>query len=214
MSGQIVATKGNLIQARKSLGLAKNGYQLMDRKRNILIREMMQLVDKVKMLRDEISDAYKLGYYYLQQANMSYGMIQTVVDQVPVETSIHLTYRSVMGVEVPTIIYEAPKKSEMKIPYGLEGTSSAIDEAYFQFQKVKELTLVLAEVDNAVYRLANAIQKTQKRANALKNIVIPNFETEIRYISDSLEEKEREEFSRMKVIKNEHKELSEESDAE
>lgn len=201
MSGQIVATKGNLIHARKSLSLAKNGYQLMDRKRNILIREMMGLVDKVKLLRDEITDAYKLGYYLLQQANLSYGMILSVVDQIPVENSIRITYRSVMGVEVPSVIYE--KQEDVKLPYGLEGTSSMIDEAYFQFQRVKELTMILAEVDNAVYRLANAIQKTQKRANALKNIVIPNFEHEIRYISDSLEEKEREEFSRMKVIKEE-----------
>lgn len=200
MSGQIVATKGNLIHARKSLALAKNGYQLMDRKRNILIREMMQLVDKVHLLRDEITDAYKEGYYLLQQANLSYGMIRNVVDQIPVETHVSITYRSVMGVEVPTVLYE-PDHEDRTMPYGLQGTSSRIDEAFLQFQKVKELTMILAEVDNSVYRLANAIHKTQKRANALKNIVIPGFEHEIRVISDSLEEKEREEFSRMKVIK-------------
>jgi Archaeal/vacuolar-type H+-ATPase subunit D len=61
--------------------------------------------------------------------------------------------------------------------------------------------MVLAEVDNSVYRLANSISKTQKRANALKNIVIPRYEAQIRDISESLDEKEREEFSRMKVIK-------------
>jgi len=61
--------------------------------------------------------------------------------------------------------------------------------------------MVLAEVDNAVYRLANAISKTQKRANALKNVVIPRYTNTIRFINDSLDEKEREEFSRMKVIK-------------
>ena len=66
---------------------------------------------------------------------------------------------------------------------------------------VKELTVVLAEVENSVYRLANAIRKAQKRANALKNIVIPEFEGNIKFISDALEEKEREEFSRQKVIK-------------
>ena len=70
-----------------------------------------------------------------------------------------------------------------------------------QFQKVKDLTMVLAEVDNSVYRLAHAIRKTQKRANALKNIVIPNFEYTVKFITDALEEKEREEFSRQKVIK-------------
>ena len=64
------------------------------------------------------------------------------------------------------------------------------------------MTVVLAEVENSVYRLANNIRKTQKRANALKNISIPRFEETIKFISESLEEKEREEFSRQKVIKN------------
>ena len=103
-----------------------------------------------------------------------------------------------MGVEVPTVIYEP---TEAVIEYGLEDTNSRVDEAYLQFQKVKELTMILAEVDNSVYRLANAIRKTQKRANALKNIVIPNFEYTVKFISEALEEVEREEFSRQKVIK-------------
>ena len=104
-----------------------------------------------------------------------------------------------MGVEVPNIIYHQPDSIE--VPYGLEGTSSRIDEAYIQFQKVKQITLILAEVDNSIYRLANAISKTQKRANALKNVVIPRYQSSIKEMTESLEEKEREEFSRMKVIK-------------
>ena len=69
MAVQVAATKGNLIRMKRSLALAKSGYDLMDRKRNILVSEMMQLVDKVKMLRDEITQAYSTGYYLLQQAN-------------------------------------------------------------------------------------------------------------------------------------------------
>ena len=101
--------------------------------------------------------------------------------------------------EVPIVSYV--KTYLNVIPYGLEESNSRIDEAYFQFQKVKETTMLLAEVDNTVYRLAHAISTTQKRANALKNIVIPRYEAQIRNISADLEEKEREEFSRMKVIK-------------
>ena len=195
---QVFATKGNLLQSKKSLALAKMGFELMDRKRNVLIREMMMLVDKVKLLRNEITDAYEKGYYYLQQANISTGVISNIASQVNVDDNVIITYRSVMGVEVPTVIYEP---HESGIEYGLEDTNSRVDEAYLQFQKVKELTMVLAEVDNSVYRLANAIRKTQKRANALKNIVIPNFEYTVKYISEALEEVEREEFSRQKVIK-------------
>ena len=198
MAAQAVATKGNLIKARKSLALAQNGFELMDRKRNILIREMMSQVEKVKVLREQITSAYQTGYYLLQQANMSSGMITAITEQIKVDDSIKLTYRSVMGVEVPNI-YHQPESVE--VPYGLEGTSSRIDEAYIQFQKVKQITLVLAEVDNSIYRLANAISKTQKRANALKNVVIPRYQSSIKEMTESLEEKEREEFSRMKVIK-------------
>ncbi len=198
MAKQVFATKGNLIQAKKSLVLAKTGYDLMDRKRNVLIREMMELVDKVKLIRDEITKAYEIGYYNLQQANLSSGVITNIVCQVPVDNGVHLTYRSVMGVEVPNVSLE---DSPLEISYGLENSSSSIDEAYIQFQKIKKLTVILAEVDNSVYRLANVIRKTQKRANALKNIVIPNFEWTIKNITEVLEEKEREEFSRLKVIK-------------
>ena len=199
MATQIAATKGNLIQRKKALALASNGYELMDRKRNILIGEIMRLVDEVKKLRDEISDAYGTGYFLLQQANISSGVISRIASEVPVERGIQLTYRSVMGVEIPDVLY-TPKK-EYDLVYGLEESNSLIDDAYVQFQKIKDLTMVLAEIDNSVSRLATAISKTQKRANALKNVVIPRYQSEIKMISDSLDEKEREEFSRMKVIK-------------
>ena len=199
MATQIAATKGNLIQRKKALALASNGYELMDRKRNILIGEMMRLVDEVKKLRDEITDAYSTGYFLLQQANISTGVISRIASEVPVEKGIQLTYRSVMGVEIPDIIYKPKEKYELV--YGIEESNSLIDDAYIQFQKIKDLTMVLAEIDNSVSRLATAISKTQKRANALKNVVIPRYESEIKMISDSLDEKDREEFSRMKVIK-------------
>ena len=184
---------------KRALKLSQSGYELMDRKRNILISEMMKQADQVKLVRDQIADAYRLGYYLLEQANLYTGQLGSVLDEISIETGIQVTYRSVMGVEVPHVIWQKP--DEVTIPYGLESTNSRIDEAYIQCQKVKELTMVLAEVDSSVYRLADAISKTQKRANALKNIVIPRYEAEIREISDQLEEKEREEFSRMKVIK-------------
>ena len=84
----------------------------------------------------------------------------------------------------------------------MEYANSKLDYAYLCFHRVKVMTVTLVEVENSVYRLANAIRKAQKRANALRNIVIPGFEHDIKFISDALEEKEREEFSRQKVIKS------------
>ena len=68
--------------------------------------------------------------------------------------------------------------------------------------KVKDITVLLAEVENSIYRLAIAIKKAQRRANALQNVLIPRYDSMVKYITDSLEEKEREEFSRLKVIKS------------
>ena len=205
MAKQVFATKGNLIASKKSLSLATTGYDLMDRKRNVLIMEMMELVDKVKLLREEITIAYELGYHYLQQANATTGLISNIVLQVPVEYGVQLTYKSVMGIEIPSVFLE---KNSLTISYGIESSTSSVDEAFIQFNKIKHLSIVLAEVDNAVYRLANAIRKTQKRANAVKNVVIPNFEQTIKRIGEALEEKEREEFTRLKVIKaNKQKEV-------
>lgn len=198
MSTQVFPTKGNLIATKKSKDLAVMGYDLMDRKRNILIREMMMLLDDVKLLRDEITTTYDAAYKALQEANMSLGIIIDLVDAVPVDTGITVTYRSVMGVDIPKVHYE---KRPMQLTYGLERANSKLDYAYVCFYKVKELTVILAEIDNSVYRLANAIRKAQKRANALKNIVLPDFQDTIKFISEALEEKEREEFSRQKVIK-------------
>ena len=80
-------------------------------------------------------------------------------------------------------------------------SNSDLDKAYSCFREVLQLTANLAEVETSAYLLARDIKKTQKRANALKNIMIPRFETLIKSITDALEEKEREEFSRLKVIK-------------
>ena len=191
MANQVFPTKGNLIATKKSLELAYLGYDLMDKKRNVLIKEMMNLLDDVKLIRDDITDSYQKAYYALQEANMSLGIISDIVEAVPIDEGLSVTYRSVMGVEIPKVSYE---KTPLRLGYGFERANSKV-------YHVKELTVKLAEIENAVYRLANAIRKTQKRANALQNISIPEFERTVKFISESLDEKDREEFSRQKVIK-------------
>lgn len=192
-------TKGNLIASKKSLELARLGYDLMDRKRNVLIREMMNLVDKVKFLRENITETYQEAYLALQQANISLGVVNEIANAITIEEGINIVYRSVMGVEIPIVTMN---ETDVVLEYGFEESNSRLDEATIKYVLAKRLTVVLAEVDTSIYRLARAIQKTQKRANALKNIVIPNLEGDIKYISEALEEKEREGFIRLKVIKN------------
>jgi len=90
---------------------------------------------------------------------------------------------------------------EAKLSYGFFGTDSSLDQTLYEFYRVKKLCSTLAEVETSVYRLAEAIKKAQKRANALKNIIIPRYTADIDYIIGVLEEREREEFSRLKVVK-------------
>ncbi|PKL00861.1 MAG: V-type ATP synthase subunit D [Tenericutes bacterium HGW-Tenericutes-1] len=196
---QIFPTKGNLMALKKSNSLAKMGYDLMDRKRNILIREMMIIIKDVRDLRDELTTAYHQAYLALQEANITLGIVSDIAKSIPIDEGLDLSLRSVMGVDLPIVYYE---KKEVKISYGIGSTNTKFDYAYTCFQKVRDLTIKLAEISNCAYRLANAIRKSQKQANALKSIVIPEFERNIKFISDYLEERDREEFSRKKVIKN------------
>ena len=198
MALKVVPTKGNLIAMKKSLQLANLGYNLMDQKRNVLIKEMMTLLDDVKIIRDQITSSYQEAYDALQEANISMGLISSIVNSTPEDYGISIAYRSVMGVEIPKISYN---QQPLKMTYDIERSNSKVDYAYNCFYRVKQLTVLLAEVENSVYRLANTIRKTQKRANALRNISIPRFESTIKVISEALEEKEREEFTRQKVIK-------------
>ena len=199
MAQGIVPTKGNLISTKKSLSLSKVGYELLDRKRNILIREMMMLIDRANAIQAKIDTAFADAYKALQSANITLGFCDEISQSMPVDDSIKLDYRSVMGVEIPILTIEKKEKNELY--YGLSSSNSLLDEAQMKFLYVKKLTVDLAEIENSVYRLADAIKKTQKRANALKNIMIPKFENEVKFITDALDEKEREEFSRLKVIK-------------
>ena len=193
-------TKGNLMLAKNSLGLARMGYELMDKKRNFLVREIMDLIEKAKEIQARIDTTFREAYAALQKANIENGIdyVQTISCTVPVEESIRIKTRSIMGVEIPLV--EADPSGTAPT-YAFYTTRESMDEARIAFTKVKELTLQLSMVENSAYRLAVAIKKTQKRANALKNITIPHYVQLSKDISEALEEKEREEFTRLKVIK-------------
>ena len=193
-------TKGNLILAKNSLALSKQGFDLMDKKRNILIKELMELVDQAKDIQSQIDVTFRTAYSALQRANLDIGIsyVQEISRTVPVEDSIQIKTRSVMGTEIPLV---QANESSNAPTYAYYGTKASLDEAKAAFEKVKQLTIRLSAVENAAYRLAINIKKTQKRANALKNITIPKYEELTKSISNALEEKEREEFTRLKVIK-------------
>jgi len=200
MNPNTFPTKGNLILAKNSLKLAKQGYELMDKKRNILMHELMELIDEAKNIQSEIDYTFTSAYRALQKANIEMGIanVSELANTIPEESSIRIKQRSIMGIEIPLVEYD---NSPIKPTYAFFQTTLSLDKAAKSFAKVKELTIRLAMIENSAYRLATHINKTQKRANALKNITIPYYTALVTNIQNALEEKEREEFTRLKVIK-------------
>lgn len=193
-------TKGNLMAAKNTLRLSERGYEMLDKKRNILIREMMTLIEEAKEVEEQIERTFEDAYRALEYANLIMGVsnVSDLARSAVFEDGVSVDLRSVMGVEIPVVNIREGKNRPI---YGFYGTSSALDEACAKFSQVKHLTVKLTEIENAVYRLAMNIKKTQKRANALENITIPAYEKISKEIQTALEEKDREEHSRLKIIK-------------
>ena len=155
-------TKGNLMLAKNSLMLARQGYDLMDKKRNILLKELMGLIDEAKDIQEEIDATFTKAYACLQRANIEHGIskVQELAFTVPIEDSLKMQTRSIMGTEIPHIKYDAKQND---LTYSFSTTHESVDIAREAFREVKELTIKLAEVENSAYRLEN-----------MPNLTLPN----------------------------------------
>ncbi len=200
MQENIASTKANLIAAQSALAFSKKGFELLDKKRNVLIRNLMEFMDRAKEIQQKMREVFKEAYQALTVANISLGIneVNEVARSIPQTTEFNILTYSVMGVEIPKIKYE---KHNIVPYYSFYHTNTALDVALQKFQQVKYLLYELAEVEDSVYKLAIEIKRTQKRTNALKNIQIPKYETMVKFISEVLEEKEREDFFRLKILK-------------
>lgn len=199
MAVLIAPTKSNLIKSKSSLELSKKGFELLDKKRIVLIREMMELVDKAKGIQSRIYTTVAEAYDALQVVNIIMGIkgVEDIAYSIPKDEEFEVLLKSVMGVDIPTIKYE---EKEFHPTYGFHNTNATLDRAAHKFREVKYMIYELAEIDNSIFKLAKEIQKTQKRTNALQHIQIPKYKEQIKYIQEVLEEKEREDFFRLKKI--------------
>lgn len=198
MPETLTPTKANLILVKKNLELAKRGFELLDRKRTVLIREMMRLIDEAAILQRDIGDTFSKAYYGLQMANVTMGIDNMLENHSTSETSFSMQNRSVMGVDLPTTSITQTTPTPF---YGFWDSNAYVDETFVGFNHVKELAVRLAGTENSVYRLAVAIKKTQRRANMLQNVMVPRYTAAVHFMAAVLEEHEREEFTRLKVIK-------------
>jgi len=196
----ISPTKSNLLSTKQSLELAEEGYELLDKKRNVLIQKMMERIDEAKEIQSQINQYFYNAYEALQFVDITQGIktVEEIAAGIDLIDNLKIRTYSIMGVEIP----EVEELSQGISPhYSFYKTNLSLDRAYKNFQKVVYLISRLAEIETSVYRLATSIKKTQKRANALENISIPRYKNTVKFIEDRLEEKEREEFFRMKLLK-------------
>ncbi|MCL4407696.1 MAG: V-type ATP synthase subunit D [Thermotogae bacterium] len=198
---QISPTKSKLIETKRSLKLAREGHTLLDKKRNVLIRELMKLIDEAKEVQAKTETLFAEAYKALIEANLYFGIenVQEVGLGVDEFESLEIRLRSVMGVEVPEIGNLDVRSS---LAYGFVRTNSKLDVARKKFNEVLVLTAKLAEVETSVYRLATEIKRTQRRVNALEYVLIPQYEEMVKFIESYLEETERDDFFRMKRLKS------------
>ena len=137
MNPNTFPTKGNLILAKNSLALAKQGYVLMDKKRNILIRELMDLIDQARDIQSEIDSTFREAYESLQKANIELGInyVQEISSSIPIENGIRIKARSIMGTEIPLVQHE---EAPINPTYAYYNTRESLDDARVKFDKVKE----------------------------------------------------------------------------
>ncbi|WP_425446909.1 V-type ATP synthase subunit D [Dethiothermospora halolimnae] len=201
MSQKVSPTKANLLKSKSSLEFSKKGFELLDRKRTVLIKEMMSLIDKAKDIQSKVSEKFNDAYEALKLVNITMGVnnVEELALSIMKEGEHEILLKSIMGVEIPNVKY---KKDKLDTQYGFFRTNPVLDIAVTKFREVRYLIYELAEVENSVYKLAIEIKKTQKRANALEKIQIPKYKDRIKFIQETLEEKEREDFFRLKKVKN------------
>jgi V/A-type H+-transporting ATPase subunit D len=197
---EISYTKTSLIAAQNSLELSLKGFELLDKKRNVLIMNMMGFIEKAEVIQKKVAVVFDDAYKALQTANITMGIsnVEQIAESIPEESEFDVLGKSIMGVEIPEIEHE---QTELLHYYSFYHTNTALDVAMHKFHEVKILLYELSEVEDSVYKLAMEVKKTQKRANALQNIQIPRYKEMVSKILEVLEEREREDFFRLKVIK-------------
>jgi V/A-type H+-transporting ATPase subunit D len=195
------------------LRLAISGRDVLERKRDILLRELRNSIYEAERIREELLEALAKAYQGLKEANMAKGSetIANVAMGSSLEADFLLDFRSIMGVIVPLVEFQS--KLDVKPDYGFANTSAELDKAFKQFYNVLKLIADLARVEGTTFQIAYDVRRTQRRVNALNYVVIPLYTNITKRIELVLEEKEREEFVRTKLIKRmikEHKQYESE----
>ena len=196
-------TRMELLKLKQREKLAVKGHSLLKEKRNALIMEFFNILDRVKGSRENASEKLKEAYQDLTAAQVIMGdlAVRKAAMSVKESVDVDIDSRSVMGVVVPVLDSEIPQKNITERGYGFMDTSGKLDEAASKFEESVKLIIEVGEIEKTVILLAGEIESTKRRVNALEHIIIPRLQNTVKYIEMRLEEMERENFVRLKMIK-------------
>ena len=197
----IAPTKSNFLSMKHQLAFAEEGYDLLEQKRQILIFEMMSRLARAQEVDRKIVKSLYRAYSALHEATLDIGSaaLDRAVLGVKLDAELKLTGLHLMGLTLPRVRFCAGPSGA---PFGVGGTSANTDEARQRFAELLPTLAELAELQNAVLRLARELRKTQRRCNALSKTFIPSYRETLAYISGTLEERERESLTILKMIRN------------
>ncbi len=197
----IPPTRSNLIRIKQDLNFAREGYEILNRKREVLTAELIQMAHDAEKVQREVWAMLNKAYEALENAQLEMGRerVEWAALAARKQVEFHLRFRGIMGVAIP----EVEARGELsKLVYSPAETSASLDEASFEFRAVMGRLPELVHMLTGVWRLANELRKTQRRVNALQHVFIPDYEETVSFIVATLEEKDREDTFRLKLLKN------------
>ncbi|MCI5972327.1 MAG: V-type ATP synthase subunit D [Anaerococcus sp.] len=199
-TNNVAATKANLIKAKEELNLLEGGYDILDKKRKALIGAYDSKIKERNDLNEKVNETIKKVSHDFKKVLVSIGEsdLDSISKTVPIDNSISLKVDKFMQTEISEIYFEDVK---LNLSYSFYETNAGFDEAILSFNQLRSKIFKLAELDTTINSLDREIKKTSKKVNSLDKVQIPKYKEMIKTISQSIEEKEREEFSKTKIVK-------------
>ena len=196
-------TRMELLKLRKRVKLADKGHRLLKEKRDALISEFMIVIKEYKDARKKVEENLKVAFYNLLMAEVLLGSqdLEQISEITIRDINLDFVTKNIMGVSVPIMKVNNLIRRVHERGYGFLSTNAKLDDAAQDFEESIVLIVKLAEIEESVRRIAEEVEKTKRRVNALEYIVIPRLKATIKHIEMRMEEIERESFLRLKKIK-------------
>ncbi len=193
-------TKIELIRIKRSLTVARSVHKILEDKRDVLLKRIDDMIDEASKARDEMGEPLSNAYRALYNAYLSLGpsRLESIAEMTPSQIEVNVDVRVIVDVKVPTITINDRSAG---LTYGFADTNSNLDEATKMMRGVLPKILKAAEVETAILGLARELERTQRLINALEFVIIPGYQEGVKFIAATLEEREREDFVRLKHVK-------------